>query len=207
MTIRTKLEIAGALVAIVLIALALASWREAKNDTAALKATMTTEAKVVVSASAHEAATDKAADKAVAALETTRKSIRTPSQAFKALPEAIPLPVPLLVVPPAQDPHGGTSQLPAPPVAKAGDAIIPAADLQPLADFGIACQECKTKLDASTKDRADDALKLKAVTGERDAALADLKGGTFWKRVKRNGKMIVIGIAIGAAAGAVAAHH
>jgi hypothetical protein len=212
MLLRTKLEIAGALAALVVIALVISSAREARRDAAALKATLATQGKVIATATKDEAVRDKAAEKTVAALETTRKRVQTPAQALKALPMAIPLPLPLIVVPPRQESQGPISSkapgsLPETPVPAPGDAIIPAKDLKPLYDFGVACQECQVKLDAATKDRADDQKKLTALAEERDAAITASKGGRLWTRIKRNGKWLLVGIGVGAAAGAVAARR
>lgn len=202
MLLRTKLEIGGAILALVLIALLVSSAREARKDAAAMKATLASQTKVVAAATKDEEVRDKAVEKTVAALEDTKKRTQTPLQALSGLPTVIPLPIPLIPAPIEQESQGSARQgLPESP-----GAVIPAGDLKPLYDFGIACQECQAKLDAATKDRADDAVKLAAVTKERDAAIVAAKGGKFWTRVKRSAKWLAIGIGVGAAA-AVAARR
>lgn len=201
MLLRTKLEIGGAIIALVLIALLVSSAREARKDAAALKATLASETKVVTAATKDEEVRDKTAEKTVAALENTKKRTQTPSEALKELPTVIPLPLPLIAQPVQQESQGSArAALPESP-----GAVVPAKDLKSLYDFGIACQECQAKLDAATKDRADDAVKLAAVTKERDAAITASKGGKLWTRVKRNAKWLLVGLGAGAAAGAVAA--
>lgn len=203
MLLRTKLEIGGAILALILIALLVSSAREARKDAAVLKATLASETKVVATATKDEEVRDKTVEKTVAALEETKKRVQSPSEALKALPTVIPLPVPLIAAPVQQESQGSASQaLPDSP-----GAVVPAQDLKALYDFGVACQECQAKLGAMTKDRADDAVKLKAVTEERDAAVAASKGGKLWTRVKRNAKWLLLGLGAGAAAGAVAARR
>jgi hypothetical protein len=93
------------------------------------------------------------------------------------------------------------------PVAAVGQKVpgsasaqIPAADLKPLYDYVQDCRSCQAQLAAAQQNRADDASKLTAITHERDAALTAAKGGTLWRRFRRN----LAWFAVGAAAGAVA---
>lgn len=80
-------------------------------------------------------------------------------------------------------------------------AQIPTADLKPLYDYVQDCRSCQVQLAAAKLDAADNASKLSAITRERDAALTAAKGGTFWRRLRRN----VLWFAVGAAAGTAAA--
>jgi hypothetical protein len=86
------------------------------------------------------------------------------------------------------------------------DAEIPAADLKPLYDYVQDCRECQARLAAATQNRTDDATKLQAMTLERDAAVTAAKGGTFWRRLRRNIAWFAAGAAAGAAAGTTAAY-
>jgi hypothetical protein len=79
---------------------------------------------------------------------------------------------------------------------------IPAADLKPLYDYVQDCRSCQAQLAAAQQNRADDAAKLAAMTRERDAAVIAAKGGTLWRRFRRNLEWFAIGATIGARAGA-----
>jgi hypothetical protein len=86
--------------------------------------------------------------------------------------------------------------------AKLPQALIPAEDLKPLYDFALDCKACQAKLAAAQGDISDEKTKTAALTRERDDALRIARGGTVWRRIVRAAKWF----AIGAAAGAVAAH-
>ena len=86
------------------------------------------------------------------------------------------------------------------PDAPIPSAQIPATDLKPLYDYVQDCRSCQAQLAAAKLDAADSAVKLSATTRERDAALTAAKGGTFWRRLRRN----ALWFAVGAGAGAVA---
>jgi hypothetical protein len=85
-------------------------------------------------------------------------------------------------------------------------AQIPAADLKPLFDYVQDCRSCQAQLAAAKQDSTDNAAKLKAVTRERDAAVATAKGGTFWQRLHRNAFWFVLGAGAGAAAVCATGH-
>jgi type II secretory pathway pseudopilin PulG len=86
------------------------------------------------------------------------------------------------------------------------DAEIPTADLKPLYDYVQNCRECQAQLATATQNRTDDATKLQAMTLERDAAVTAAKGGTFWRRLRRNIAWFAVGAAAGAAAGTTATY-
>ena len=81
-------------------------------------------------------------------------------------------------------------------------AELPPADLKPLYDYVQDCRACQAELAVAKQNAADDAAKIAALTAERDAAITASKGGTFWRRLRRN----AMWFAIGAAAGSVAGH-
>jgi hypothetical protein len=85
-------------------------------------------------------------------------------------------------------------------------AQIPSADLKPLYDYVQDCRECQAQLAAAKQNQLDDAAKLAALTRERAAAVTAAKGGTFWRRARRNAAWFAAGAALGAAAG-YAAHR
>lgn len=202
MPTRVKLEIAGAVLALVVIAVFAGAWRGARRDAAKLKATLAAEQLVVADATKREASRDAQLKTTVAALEEAKNRVQSPTQALRALPAVIPLPEPIALDTSAPVPRNlGSKVLPgAVPQIPPLSATIPAADLKPLYDFGVACQECKARLATMTADRADDALKLGAVEKERDAAVTAAKGGSKFARIKRAAKFIIIGAALGAGA-------
>ena len=82
----------------------------------------------------------------------------------------------------------------------APSAQIPAADLKPLFDYVQDCRSCQAQLAAAKQNATDNAAKLTALTRERDAAVATAKGGTFWRRLRRNALWFVVGAGAGAVA-------
>lgn len=197
LTSRAKWEIAGAAVALLGILVVAGALVEAKHDAAKLKATLAAQQVVVVNDAKKEVARDDQAKAVVQTMETARKAVQTPSQAIKAIPAVIPLPVPIALEPMAPGAKSGAS-------AALPDAVIPQQDLKPLYDFGVACQECQVKLTAAVADKADAANALAAMTKERDAAVTVAKGGSKWQHIKRAAKWTAIGLGIGAAGSAVA---
>jgi hypothetical protein len=79
-------------------------------------------------------------------------------------------------------------------------AEIPTTDLKPLYDYVQDCRSCQAQLAAAKLNQADDAAKLAATSRERDAAITAAKGGTFWRRLRRNAQWFALGAAAGAAA-------
>jgi len=84
-------------------------------------------------------------------------------------------------------------------------AELPPADLKPLYDYVQDCRACQAELAVAKQNVADDAAKIAALTAERDAAITASKGGTFWRRLRRNALWFAIGAAAGTVAGHVAA--
>jgi hypothetical protein len=79
-------------------------------------------------------------------------------------------------------------------------AQLPSADLKPLYDFVQDCRACQAQLTSARADLADEQIKSAALIKERNAALTAAKGGSFWKRLKRNAKWFALGAGFGAAA-------
>ncbi len=86
-------------------------------------------------------------------------------------------------------------------------AQIPSADLKPLYDYVQDCRACQAQLAAAKQNASDDDAKIAALTRERDAAVTASKGGTFWRRFRRNAEWFAVGSAVGAAAGYKASKH
>jgi len=106
---------------------------------------------------------------------------------------------------PAQTPAGNS-----PPPAL---ATIPQADLPALRDYVESCKECQLSLATAQQDllTKDQQLKLageglSAAEQQRDVALRALKGGSFWRRLGHDSKLLLIGGAISAAAVCASGH-
>ena len=120
----------------------------------------------------------------------------TPSDASPPQPQAAALPSP------------PQPTVPCNPADAASNCVVemPSADLKPLYDFTQNCRECQLRLAAAQQDHADDLTKLDSLTRERDAAITAAKGGTFWRRLRRNALWFVIGAGVGAASAHIASH-
>ncbi len=98
--------------------------------------------------------------------------------------------------------------VPCNPANAASNCVVqmPSTDLKPLYDFTQNCRECQLRLAAAQQDHADDLTKLDSLTRERDAAITAAKGGTFWRRLRRNALWFVVGAGLGAASAHIATH-
>jgi hypothetical protein len=200
LSLRAKWEIAGAGAALLGILLVAGALREARQDAAELKATLASQQVVVADATKLETSRDDQAKATVETIEKAEKAVQTPTQAIRAIRASIPLPVPIALEPASPSATAtAPGALPDAPVAN-----LPVQDLKALADFGAACQVCKVQLAAAQADKADDAVKLAAVTKERDAAVTVAKGGSKWQHIKRAAKWTAIGLGVGAVAGVAA---
>jgi hypothetical protein len=106
---------------------------------------------------------------------------------------------------PTQKPAGNS-----PPPAL---ATIPQADLPALRDYVESCKECQLSLATTQQDLAAKNQQLKlageelsAAEQQRDVALKALKGGSFWRRLGHDSKLLVIGGAVSAAAVCASGH-
>jgi type II secretory pathway pseudopilin PulG len=116
------------------------------------------------------------------------------SPAALAVPPSAPSPSG--VPPPPASVSPAQSGFPSAPVAQ-----IPTSDLKPLYDFVQDCRACQARLAAAKENALDDNAKMAALTRERDAAITAAKGGSFWRRLRRNTLWFVIGAGFGAATG------
>lgn len=96
--------------------------------------------------------------------------------------------------------------IPCGPADTAGNCVVqmPSADLKPLYDFTQNCRECQLRLAAAQQDHSDDLARLDSLTRERDAAITAAKGGSFWRRLRRNALWFVIGAGVAAASAHIA---
>ena len=79
-------------------------------------------------------------------------------------------------------------------------AEVPASDLKPLYNYVQDCRSCQAQLAVARQNASDDASQIAALTRERDAAITASKGGTFWRRLRRNMLWLSVGAALGYAA-------
>jgi type II secretory pathway pseudopilin PulG len=170
------------------------AWRADVRDRAQLAAELASTRQLLVAADARQHDRDAQLAQTLAALAAQKRNSITPAQIVKDLPNTLPLPAPitLLPAPPATNKA---------PTVTPTQAVIPAQDLKPLYDFSIDCKACQAKLSAAQNDLVDERTKTVALTKERDDALRIAKGGSPWRRVARAAKWF----ALGAAAGALAA--
>lgn len=205
LTARVKLEIAAGVLALVVVGIVGGSWLGAREEGIRLKATLDAQNSVISDAGKREEAREAALKDSLAQLEDLKKRTQTPLQAVNALPQVLPLPQPITLQLPAAVAQGNPSLAGVQP-GQTQDAVIPAADLKPLFDFAATCKECQAKLAAAVQDKADDQVKLGALTKERDEAVTAAKGGSKWQRIKKAAKWFAIGAAAGGVAVAAAKH-
>jgi hypothetical protein len=198
LTLRSKIEIGAGILILAALGIIAGSYVSAKRDAAKLQATLATQNTVIADAGKRETARDAALKESIAQIEELKKKTTTPAAVIRALPSVLPLPVPITIQAPAPGKPGAEVDLTNLP------ATLPAADIKPLFDFAANCQECQKKLAAAAGDKADDAIKIGALTKERDDAVTAFKGGSKWTRIKKAAKWAAIGAAMGAAAVAVA---
>ncbi len=226
MPTRLWLRLIEVLIIVALAAIVLAAWRADRRDRAKLAADLAVAKQALAQADARQHERDTQLAQTLAALAVEKHSVTTPAQIIRALPQQIPLPVPITLefaIPTSKpqkpdcssgSPRSATGLACGPegleptqprtnPASNdaAPPAILPAEDLKPLYDFALDCKACQAKLAAAQADLTDERAKTAVLTRERDEAVRAAKGGSFLRRVARNAKWL----AIGAAAGAIAA--
>jgi hypothetical protein len=203
LTTRIKLEIAGALIALVVLGMIGGSWLGAREEGIRMKATLNAQQQIIATSAKQakdiqdaEAERDKVTAANVAALQAAAARQTTPAEIAAWLPKQIQTPQPITFTIPQ-----ATAQNPTP----AAIASIPQADLPALRDEVTQCQVCAQKLSGAQSDLASEREKevlageqLSAMTKERDAAVTAAKGGSIWRRIGHDLK--VIGITVGIAA-------
>lgn len=219
----TWIKIGAVVVVAVLAASVFIAWRAVRKEQAALQAELKTTQQALAEAAARQSSRDAAVNDLVAGLKKKEAAVQKPAQVVAALPDVLPLPVPItlgLARPTQQEQPDGAKRPASPPSSgqaeggrykdvtsdRAPDGVqpkvnFPAGDLKPLYDFAVECKACQAKLGAAQADLADEKLKTQALGRERDDALRAAKGGSVLRRIARAAKWF----AIGAAAGAIAA--
>ena len=231
---RRTLEIAAFCAALLIAALAIHAWLSSRDEQQRLQSTLATQKQILDAADAREHTREASLSDALARIEKLKRATKTPQQILRDLPNYLPLPQPITLARPADAQQGtapseksasARSPQPAPsppdtnslptapqpivpcnPANAASNCVaqIPSADLKPLYDFTQNCRECQLRLAAAQQDHADDLTKLDSLARERDAALTAAKGGTLWRRLRRNALWFVIGAGVGAASAHIA---
>jgi len=196
MPTRLWIHLAELTIALLLALAIYFSWRADHRDRSQLESELAATKQLLAAADARQHDRDTQLAQTLATLAAEKRTIVTPAQIVRELPNQISLPSPItLQTAPA---------LPNSPTPKT-NAVIPAEDLKPLYDFTIDCKACQAKLTASQGDLSDERKKTAALTHERDDALRIARGGSAWRRIGRAAKWFLIGAAAGAIA-AKAAH-
>lgn len=205
LTTRHKLEIAGAAVALLVIAALGGSWVGAREQAIRAEATVEAQQQVIAASAKQakdlveaEAERDKLTAVNVAMLQAAAAKQVTPAEIAKWIPQQLPTPQPITFTIPQATAANRTPN---------ATASIPQADMPALRDQIEQCQVCGAKLTTAQADLSsrDERLvlageQLSAMSKERDAYMKAAKGGGFWSRVKRSAKWFAIGAGIGAAA-------
>ena len=189
------------LAALIALALLADAWRSARHDSQQLAATLAAQNAVIQHAGEREKQRDSQLASALAAIQTQKRSVRTPQQAAQHLASVLPpLPLPLSI-------HDPNLSIPLPPGEPPSTSIsVPQPDLVPLYDDLQDCRANSAQNDSLKKDLSDEKNRSAALLHERDAAITFAHGGTFLARLKRAAKWFAIGAATGAAVAAVARH-
>jgi hypothetical protein len=221
MTLRTKIEIVLASLAIAFAAFAFQSWLEARDDRVKMQATIAAQSQLIseqkqqaAALAEQEKTRDAALQSRIAAMQKSVAAIATPQQIAAWIPAQVKTPAPITIqgpAAPAASGQQGTGKNPA--TAPPATATIPQIDLPSLRDYVEACKECQARLATSTQDLASKDRQLKlaadqltATARQRDAAITAAKGGSFWTRLKRNAHWLAIGAGVGAAAVCASGH-
>ena len=196
---KPKLDIAILLAASIAVALLAGAWRSARHDSQQLAATLAAQNANLQQAADREKQRDSQLAAALAAIQAQKRSVQSPQQAAKQLPSVLPpLPLPIAI-------HDPNLSIPLPPGEVPSTTLsIPQPDLVPLYDDLQDCRAAAIQNDALKKDLSDEKTRSAALLHERDAATAAARGGTFFVRLKRAAKWFAIGVAVGAAAAAIA---
>lgn len=193
MQLRTKLEIIAGAVLFVLIALFAWQWHEKAVDNAKAEAKAEADRQATSKIDDTLKARDAQYQAQLKDIEARYQALArmTPTQIVEKVPQYIPqAPEPVKIV---------TVDSPKPQV---GDAIVPKADIQPIAQAILDGQKCKVDLGKCSADLGDWQQKFQLAQDQSAQWQKAAKGGSVIKRVGK----IVLYVSIGAAAG-YAAHR
>jgi hypothetical protein len=189
------------------------AWRAEREDRAKLTAQLAIAQQSLKQAADRQRSRDTDLMHTLADLAAQKRSVQTPQQILKSLPQQIPLPQPMDVAPlqappvdqnsrpalaaPGIDSSRDVATEPKKPVAPEPQVVVPTADLKPLYDFALDCKACQAKLTAAQADLVDEKSKTSTLTKERDEAIRTAKGGSTLQRFARAAKWLLIGAAAG----------
>jgi type II secretory pathway pseudopilin PulG len=217
MTLRVGIRVAAALIVVIALLAIYFAWRAEIRSRAELAAEVNTAKQALTAVEERQQARDAKLADTLAAIAAEKRTVQSPAQIVKDLPNQIPLPVPIVIQNiPSPEPGGskvqGTSGqtsvvMPDKTSPVSNDStkvqgVIAGPDLKPLYDFALDCKTCQAKLVAAQSDLTDEKGKSTILIKERDDALRVARGGSIWQRVGRATKWILIG----AAAGHIASH-
>lgn len=205
MKLRIWLEVAGGVLALIVIALLASSWLSARDASVRADAQQKAHAETDLQRAEeiktlHVQIEQIKADEAkrIEDLRTTFAKPQTPQELAPLIAQLMNLRQPInFVTPPAtpENPHPV-------PVAQ-----VSTEDAPQVKAYVQTCEECKIKLPAAAAQLTASELEKQILanqlverTQERDTWKTAARGGSFWQRLKRNAKWL----AIGAVAGAVA---
>ena len=192
MTPRLKIVLSVGALALALM-LAIPAWLSEHDDRTRLETMLKAQNETIAKLDAQMNQRDQQTAQLVQQIQQMAAKVRTPTQAVQALPSVVDLPKPIYIDIP-KDKEG--KPLPDAP----SSVVIPKESVVPLFQELAKCKQQATELDGCQATVADLKAKSATLQSERDQAVAVVRGGTFWTRVKRNAKWLAIGAAIGAAA-------
>lgn len=192
MTPRLKIVLSIGAAALALM-LGLSTWLSEHDDRTRLEATLKAQSETISKLDAQMSHRDQQTAQLVEQIQKMAAKVRTPTQAVQALPNVVNLPKPIYIDVP-KDKEG--KPLPDAP----SSVVIPKESVVPLFQELAKCKQQSTELDGCKATVADLKTKSTTLQSERDQAVAVVRGGTFWTRVKRNAEWLAIGAAVGAVA-------
>jgi hypothetical protein len=185
------------------IALLADAWRSARHDSQQLATTLAAQNATIQHSGEQEKQRDTQLAAALAAIQTEKRSIRTPQQAAQELPEVLPqLPLPVSIHIPDLSPK----PLPNESAEAEASITIPQPDLIPLYNNLQDCRSSQVQTATLQKDLSDEKARSAALLQERNAAITAAHGGPILQRLKRTAKWFAIGLASGAVL-TIATHH
>lgn len=211
MTLRTKIEITALGLLLISSVAIVRSWLADRDDSNRLKAALSAQSALIQQAQQQMQALmdadrrrDAQAQSAIAAMQRAVAKVQTPEQIASWISSQVQTPVPIRVT------------IPAPTTTNSSpDAIvaIPQRDLPSIRDEIESCKECSVKLHTSEEDLASKSQQLQlageqlsATQRQRDAAIAATKGGSLWRRLRRNSRWMLFGATATTAALCISKH-
>jgi type II secretory pathway pseudopilin PulG len=208
---RVGIRIAAALIIVIALLAIYFAWRAEIRSRAELAAEVNAAKQAMTAVEERQQARDAKLADTLAAIAAEKRTVQSPAQIVKDLPNQIPLPVPIVIqnipssqptgsktqgmAPGTNQPSGVTSDKPSPVSNDSTkvQGVIAGPDLKPLYDFALDCKTCQAKLSAAQSDLTDEKGKSTILIKERDHALRLARGGSIWQRVGHATKWILIG--------------